>query len=246
MKRNHFRRKIRETEALLNNAKKTGMLYLVSTPIGNLEDITPRALRTLEEVNLIAAEDTRRTGLLLKHFNITSSLESYHDFNKEKKTPRLLELLNSGQTIAVVSDAGTPGISDPAFYLVKRAIEADIPVVPIPGASAAIASVTVSGLPTDRFVFEGFLPPKKGRNKRLEQLSRERRTIVLYEAPHRLIRTLNDLKAMLGDRRVALCRELTKRYEQVLRGSISEMIETATRQKIRGEIVLVIEGNQKK
>jgi 16S rRNA (cytidine1402-2'-O)-methyltransferase len=119
-------------------------------------------------------------------------------------------------------------------------------VVPIPGSSAAIASLTVSGLPTDRFVFEGFLPPKKGRNKRLEQLSRERRTIVLYEAPHRLIRTLNDLKAMLGDRRVALCRELTKRYEQVLRGSISEMIETATRQKIRGEIVLVIEGNQKK
>jgi 16S rRNA (cytidine1402-2'-O)-methyltransferase len=226
----------------LNNDIKAGMLYLVSTPIGNMEDITFRALRILKEVDIIAAEDTRRTGLLLKHFHIKSSLESYHDYNKEKKTPHLLDLLSKGRSVAVVSDAGTPGISDPAYYLVKRAIEASVPISPIPGATAAMASIITSGLPTNRFVFEGFLPQKKRRKKRLEQLKYETRTIILYESPHRLVRTLNDLLISLGDRQVAVCRELTKKFEEIIRGSLSEMVEIFNHRRVKGEIVLVIEG----
>lgn len=225
---------------------KTGTLFLVSTPIGNLEDITLRALRILKEADIVAAEDTRRTGLLLKHFNIKSSLESYHNYNKEKKTPLLLELLSGGRTIAVVSDAGTPGISDPAYYLVKRAIHAGITISPVPGATAAIASIIVSGLPTDRFVFEGFLPSKKGRKTRLEQLKTENRTLVLYEAPHRLVRTLNDLLNTFGNRQISVCREMTKKFEEIIRGSLAEIIEIFTRRKVLGEIVLVIEGCGKK
>ena len=230
----------------MNNNIKAGMLYLVSTPIGNLEDITFRALRILKEVDIIAAEDTRRTGLLLKHFNIKSSLESYYDYNKEKKTPYLLNQLSKGRNVAVVSDAGTPGISDPAYYLVKRAIEASIPISPVPGATAAMASITASGLPTDRFVFEGFLPQKKGRKKRLKQLESETRTIILYESPHRLLRTLNDLFTSIGNRQVTICRELTKKFEEILRGSLSEIIEIFSNRKVQGEIVLVIQGHQKK
>jgi 16S rRNA (cytidine1402-2'-O)-methyltransferase len=230
----------------LNGDLKTGTLYLVSTPIGNLEDITLRAIRILKETDIIAAEDTRRTGQLLKHFNIKSSLESYHDYNKEKKTPFLLGLLSKGGTIAMVSDAGTPGISDPAYYLVKRAIQAGITVSPVPGATAAVASLIVSGLPTDRFVFEGFLPPKKGRTTRLEQLKNERRTLVLYEAPHRLDRTLNDLLNTFGNRQISVCREMTKKFEEIIRGTLTEIIEIFTRRKVRGEIVLVIKGCEKK
>jgi 16S rRNA (cytidine1402-2'-O)-methyltransferase len=226
----------------LSDALKTGMLYLVSTPIGNLEDITLRALRILKEADIVAAEDTRRTGLLLKHFNIKNSLESYHNYNKEKKTQYLLELLSRGQTVAVVSDAGTPGISDPAYYLVKRAVQAGITVSPVPGATAAVASVIVSGLPTGRFVFEGFLPLKKGRKTRLEQLKTENRTLVLYEAPHRLVRTLNDLLNAFGNRQISVCREMTKKFEEITRGSLTEIIDMFTRRKVRGEIVLVIEG----
>ena len=230
----------------MSDTLKTGTLYLVSTPIGNLEDISLRALRILKEADIVAAEDTRRTGLLLKHFNIKSSLESYHNYNKEKKTPFLLELLSGGRTIAVVSDAGTPGISDPAYYLVKRAVQAGITVSPVPGATAAVASVIVSGLPTDRFVFEGFLPSKKGRKTRLEQLKTENRTLILYEAPHRLVRTLNDLLNTFGNRQISVCREMTKKFEEIIRGSLTEIIEIFTRRKVRGEIVLVIEGCGKK
>ncbi len=225
---------------------RTGTLYLVSTPIGNLEDITLRALRILKEVDIVAAEDTRRTGLLLKHFNIKSALESYHDYNKEKKTPHLLNLLSKGRTIAVVSDAGTPGISDPAYYLVKRAVQTGITVSPVPGATAVVASLIVSGLPTDRFVFDGFLPPKKGRKTRLEQLKGENRTLILYEAPHRLVRTLNDLLNVFGNRHITVCREMTKKFEEIIRGTLTEIIAIFSQRDVRGEIVLVIEGCEKK
>ena len=223
-----------------------GRLYLVSTPIGNLEDITLRALRVLSEVDIIAAEDTRRTGLLLKHYDIKTRLESYHDHNKARKSHLLLNRLLQEDSVAVVSDAGTPGISDPAYHLVQRAVRASVPVIPIPGATAAIAGLCSSGLPTDRFVFEGFLPPKKGRRKRLDTLADETRTIILYEAPHRLLRTLSDLLETLGDRTITVCRELTKKFEEILRGSISEIIDTFSRRKIRGEFVLIIQGCSKK
>jgi len=234
-----------ETVALDDSAQR-GTLYLVSTPIGNMEDITLRALRVLREADIIAAEDTRRTGLLLNYFAIKNQLESYHDHNKEKKTPHLLSRLSQGYSVALVSDAGTPGISDPAFYLVREAIKTSVPVVSIPGPTAAIAGLTVSGLPTDRFLFEGFLPTKKGRKNRLETLVRESRTIVLYEAPHRLVRTLSDLLTNLGDRPIVVCRELTKKFEEILRGSISEMVTLFSHRKIQGEFVLIIKGLSKK
>ena len=223
-----------------------GSLYLVSTPIGNLEDITLRALRILKEADLIAAEDTRRTGVLLKHFGVQNRMESYHDHNKARKTPILLDRLRQGDSVAVVSDAGTPGISDPAYYLVHRAAEASIPIVSIPGATAAVAGLTVSGLPTDRFVFEGFLPVKKGRKSRLEALAAETRTIVLYEAPHRLLRTLSDLLEVLGDRTMAVCRELTKKFEEILRGPTSDIIRVFSERKPKGEFILIIKGCTKK
>ena len=226
----------------MSSMKPTGILYLVSTPIGNLEDMSMRAIRILKEVQVVAAEDTRRTGLLLHHFGIENRLESYHDFNKETKGAVLIRRLVSGESIAVVSDAGTPGISDPAFNLVRSAIQNAIPVVPIPGPTAAIAALTVSGLPTDRFVFEGFLPVKKGRKSRLENLSAETRSVVLYESPHRLLRTLNDLREKLGDRRMAVCREMTKKFEDVRRGSLSEMIAHFSKNPVKGEFVLVIQG----
>lgn len=227
-------------------SNSVGSLYLVSTPIGNLEDISLRALRILKEVDLIAAEDTRRTGLLLKHLGITNRMQSYHDHNKSRKSPILLRQLSMGKSIAIVSDSGTPGISDPAYYLVKRAVEDAITVIPIPGATAVISGLIVSGLPTDRFIFEGFLPPKKGRKTRLNLLSTESRTIVLYEAPHRLLRTLSDLLENLGDRTMAVCREMTKRFEEILRGSISEMIDIFTQRKPRGEFILIIQGYSRK
>jgi len=229
----------------LTTCSEKGTLYLVSTPIGNLKDISPRAVETLDRVDLIAAEDTRHTGLLLKHLGIKKCLESYHDHNKTKKSPGILKHLMCGESVAVVTDAGTPGISDPAYYLVKKAIETSIRIVPIPGPNAAITALVASGLPTDRFVFEGFLPVKKGRKKRLLSLSNEQRTIILYEAPHRLLRTLSDLLNYLGDRKIAVCRELTKKFEQIHRGSISEIIEEFSNKKIRGEIVLIVQGTVK-
>jgi 16S rRNA (cytidine1402-2'-O)-methyltransferase len=226
-----------------NPSVENGVLYVVSTPIGNLEDITLRALKVLKEVDLVAAEDTRRTGLLLKHYGIKNRLESYHDFNKEKKAPALIEELKSGRSVAVTSDAGTPGVSDPCYLLVKLAIQEKIKVVPIPGASALLSALVVSGLPTDRFAFEGFLPVKPGkRRKRLEELRQEKRTLIFYESPHRLLKTLQDISQILGERRMVVARELTKKFEEIRRGTPEEIKGYFQESKVKGEFVLVIEG----
>lgn len=227
-------------------AEPEGTLYLVSTPIGNLEDITARAIRVLKQSDLIAAEDTRRTGMLLKHYGIENRLESYHDFNKEKKTPLLLRKLREGRSIALVSDAGTPGISDPAFYLVRAASLEGIRISPVPGPTAAVAALVSSGLATDRFAFEGFLPHKKGRKTRLEWLKSETRTIVLYESPHRVLRTLREMREILGDRKAAAVRELTKIHEEIVRGSLSEIEEAFSKRPVKGEFVLIVEGSGKR
>ena len=224
---------------------QTGKLYLVSTPIGNLKDITIRAIEVLSDVNLIAAEDTRHAVILLKHYEITTPTTSYFDFNKEKKTPGLIKKLMQGQSIAVISDAGTPGISDPAFYLVREAINEGIPVEAIPGTTAFVPALIVSGLPTDRFVFDGFLPKKKGRQKRLQEIAEEKRTIILYESAQRLAKTLTDLKQHLGERRISVVRELTKKFEQIYRGTLEQICENPDLLKLKGEIVLVIEGERK-
>jgi len=229
---------------MAETVKTAGVLYIVSTPIGNLEDITLRALRVLKEADIIAAEDTRHTGLLLKHFDIKNRIVSYHDHNKERSGPRLIEKLLQGENIAVVSDAGTPGISDPAFYLVRLAKENLITVSPVPGPSALISGLVVSGLPTDRFVFEGFLPVKKNRKTRLNNLAEEDRTIVLYESPYRLLKTLKDLKEILGNRKVAVCRELTKKFEEIVSSTIDEAFEYFSSKSVRGEFVLIIQGNK--
>ncbi|MGI6286094.1 16S rRNA (cytidine(1402)-2'-O)-methyltransferase [Neomoorella humiferrea] len=218
-------------------------LYLVATPIGNLEDITLRALKILGEVDLIAAEDTRRTRELLAHYNLHTPLTSYHRHNLRSKTPYLLKMLLEGKKLALVSDAGMPGISDPGEELVREAIDAGINVVPIPGPNAALAALVASGLPTSRFVFEGFLPRKgKERRERLIALTAEERTLIFYEAPHRLVNTLDDLLAALGDRRVAVGRELTKMFETIWRGMLSEAIAFFQANPPRGEITLVVAG----
>jgi len=221
---------------------ESGTLYIVATPIGNLEDITFRALRILKEAGVIAAEDTRVTGRLLKHYEIDNSLTSYHDHNKEHKTPDLIQQLKSGKSIALVTDAGTPGISDPAFYLVREAIREDIRIVPIPGPSAAISALITSGLPTDRWVFEGFLPRKKGRHTRLTEMQTEERTIVIYESPYRVERTLNDIKEYWGDRQVVVGREITKKFEEFVRGTCTEVIEYYKSHPLKGEFVIVVAG----
>lgn len=222
-----------------------GILYLVSTPIGNLEDITLRALRVLKEVNLIAAEDTRKTGILLKNYSISNQLTSYHDFNKEKKAPTLLQSLKSGSSIALVTDSGTPGISDPAFLMVKLAIQESIRVESIPGPTAFVSALIISGLPTDKFIFEGFLSPKSGkRKKRILELSEEKRTLIFYESPHRFLETLDDFLSILGNRRVCVARELTKKFEEVKRGNLKDTKEYFSDGKIKGEIVIIIEGKR--
>ncbi|NOZ63007.1 MAG: 16S rRNA (cytidine(1402)-2'-O)-methyltransferase [Calditrichaeota bacterium] len=218
---------------------------MVSTPIGNLKDISQRALETLTEVDLIAAEDTRRSGVLLRHFQIQTPTTSYFDFNKEKKTPFLIDRLKSGKSIALISDAGTPGISDPAFYLAREAIRRGISVEAIPGAAAFVTALIVSGLPTDRFVFEGFLPQKKGRQTRLKELAAEKRTIIIYESPHRIHKTLKQLLEFLGDRQICICRELTKQFETVYRGTIEKFVREPDLIKTKGEFVLVVEGKGK-
>lgn len=222
-----------------------GKLFVVSTPIGNLKDITLRALEVLKHVDLIAAEDTRHTRVLLRHYGIEAETTSYFDFNKERKTPHLLRKLKDGWDVALVSDAGTPGISDPAYRLVSECIGQNIAVETVPGATALIPALILSGLPTDRFVFEGFLPAKKGRKKRIEALAEEARTIILYESPHRLLKTLNEFLPYFTHRRVAVVREITKKFEQVIRGKLEEVIETVSAMKIRGEIVLVVQGKGK-
>ncbi|MFU0800602.1 MAG: 16S rRNA (cytidine(1402)-2'-O)-methyltransferase [Xylanivirga thermophila] len=220
-----------------------GMLYLCATPIGNLDDITLRALKVLKMVDYIAAEDTRRTIKLLNYFDIRKPLISYHEHNKQKSGEHIVELLKDGYNVALVTDAGMPGISDPGYDLNIMAYENGVSTTIIPGASAGISALVLSGLPTDRFVFEGFLSvDKKERKTRLEEIRDEKRTIILYEAPHRLLRTLKDLKDMLGNRPIAVVRELTKVYEEVLRMDIEGTLEYFSQKPPKGEFVLVIEG----
>lgn len=225
--------------------KDKGTLYLVATPIGNLEDITLRAIRILKEVDLIAAEDTRQTLKLLNHLKITKPLTSFFRHNETKKGDMIIERLTKGDNVAIVSDAGTPGISDPGEELVLRAIEEGIKIVPIPGPAAVIAGVIASGLPTGRFTFEGFLPMnKRARKERLEMLKKEQRTMVFYEAPHKLRHTLKDFYTVFGERRIALARELTKVFEEVLRIELSEAISLYNENTARGEFVLIVEGKK--
>ena len=224
-----------------------GTLYIVSTPIGNLEDMTLRGLRILKEVDLIAAEDTRHTELLLRHFNIQKPLTSYFEGNELKKREFILSRLKQSNRIALVSDAGTPGISDPGFRLIRLAMENEIPVVPIPGPSAVITALSIAGLPTDAFLFKGFLPHKsKKRRDLLKQLEDARETLIFYESPYRIVESLKDILEVLGDREMALTRELTKVYEEVLRGKISEILNQIEGKKLKGEITLVISGKTRK
>jgi 16S rRNA (cytidine1402-2'-O)-methyltransferase len=218
-------------------------LYIVATPIGNLEDITLRAIRTLKEVDIIAAEDTRHTQTLLRHFSINTPLTSYHEHNERAKTGQLVARLERGESVALVSDAGTPGISDPGYRLVLEATRRGIRVVPIPGPSALIAALSVSGLPTDGFNFRGFLPARKReRRSKLQELRLERYSIVVYETPHRLKESLDDIREIFGDRRMVMGREITKLHEEFLRGRISEVIAEVSRREIRGEVAVIIEG----
>ena len=223
------------------------MLYLVPTPIGNLEDITVRALRVLREVDLIACEDTRTSGVLLAHYAIDTPRTSYHDHNERSKAPQLIARMQAGEDVALVTDAGSPGISDPGFYLVRECVRHDIAVEALPGPTAFVPALTASGLPCDRFVFEGFLPPKKGRRKRLDALAPETRTIVVYESPHRLVKTLAAFEAVFGpERPAAVGRELTKKFEEVRRGTLADLrAHYEARPKVRGEIVIVVGGAER-
>ncbi|HHP7238835.1 16S rRNA (cytidine(1402)-2'-O)-methyltransferase [Longibacter sp.] len=220
------------------------MLYLVPTPIGNLEDITIRAVRVLRESDLIACEDTRTSGVLLSKYGIDTPTTSYHDHNERDKAPHLVKRMRAGHQIALITDAGSPGISDPGFYLARAAREAGIEVSALPGPTAFVPALTASALPSDRFVFEGFLPKKKGRQTRLKSIAQEPRTVVFYESPHRLLRTLDALIDHCGPNRpVAVARELTKTYEEVRRGTLQEVLSYfAGYENIRGEIVIVLGG----
>ncbi len=223
-----------------------GTLYIVATPIGNLEDMTFRAVRILREVDLIAAEDTRHSRKLLTHFGITNSLTSYFDHNKQVKGGLILEKLCQGLSVALVSDAGTPCISDPGFQLVRDAVKMEIPVVPVPGACAAVAALSASGLPTDSYAFEGFLPSRKGkRREKISSLCEEKRVLVFYESPNRLCDTLTDILELLGDRTIVVAREITKLYEEFLRGPVSEVLHGIEGKMVRGEIVLMILPSEK-
>ena len=220
-----------------------GMLYLCATPIGNLEDITFRVLRTLKEVDLIAAEDTRNSIKLLNHFEIKTPMTSYHEYNKIEKAYQLIDKLREGKNIALITDAGTPGISDPGEDLVRICYEEGIQVTSLPGAAACITALTMSGLSTRRFAFEAFLPrDKKERTLILEQLKNETRTLVLYESPHHLVKTLEELQSILGNRKIAVCRELTKHYEEKMLLTITEILDFYKENEPRGEYVLVVEG----
>jgi 16S rRNA (cytidine1402-2'-O)-methyltransferase len=220
------------------------MLYIVSTPIGNLEDITLRALRTLKEVDMIAAEDTRHTQILMNKYEIKTPVTSFHSYTSDEKLEYIVRMLKEGKNIALVSDAGTPGISDPAYSLIRRALDEGIKVSPIPGASSLLAAIVASGLPMDKFLYLGFLPLKKGRQTLLKSLAEEPRTMVLFESPHRITRTLSDLKTYLGDREIAVCRELTKMFEEIIRGTITQAIEHFEKKNPKGEFVLVVKGNR--
>ncbi|MEO0116908.1 MAG: 16S rRNA (cytidine(1402)-2'-O)-methyltransferase [candidate division WOR-3 bacterium] len=222
-------------------------LYIVATPIGNLSDITLRALAVLKESDLIVCEDTRRTLILLNHYQIKNKrLLSYHDHNKRERTPEIVSFLKRGKKVSLVSDSGTPGISDPGFYLIRKCVREGIRVIPIPGPSAIITALVVSGLPCDRFVYEGFLSHREGKKrKRLLALKDEERTMVFYEAPTRLLKTLKAMAEIFGERECVIARELTKKFEEILRGKISEIIQVLeSREKIKGEIVIVLAGKK--
>lgn len=220
-----------------------GILYIVPTPVGNMEDITFRAIRILKEADMILAEDTRTSGILLKHYDIQNHLVSHHKFNEHGTSAGIVERLKSGATIALISDAGTPGISDPGFFLVREAVRAGIEVQCLPGATAFVPALVSSGLPCDRFAFEGFLPPKKGRQTKLESLREEQRTMIIYESPYRLLKTLQQLADVLGgDRQASVCREISKLHEECVRGSLEELVQHFTATEPRGEIVLIVAG----
>ena len=221
-------------------------LYIVPTPIGNLDDITIRGLKILETVDLILCEDTRRSKRLLNHFNIESKLRSHHKFNEHKEVQFIVEKIKKGQDVALISDAGTPGISDPGFLIARTCLENNIDIECLPGATALIPALLISGISIEKFVFEGFLPVKKGRKTRLDQLKEENRTMVFYESPHKLIRTLNDFSQTFGlDRKISISRELTKIYEETVRGTISELINHYQEKSPKGEFVIVLDGKKK-
>ena len=220
-----------------------GILYIVPTPVGNMEDMTLRAVRILKEADLILAEDTRTSGILLKHFDIKNQLMSHHKFNEHGTSSGIVERLKGGQTVALISDAGTPGISDPGFFLVREAVRAGVEVQCLPGATAFVPALVASGLPCDRFCFEGFLPQKKGKQTYLESLKDETRTMIFYESPFRLVKTLKQFAEFYGeDRQVSVCREISKIHEESVRGTLSEVIAHFEENKPRGEIVIVLAG----
>jgi len=221
-------------------------LYLVPTPIGNLADVTLRALEILKSVDTILAEDTRTSGILLKHYNINKPLQSFHIFNEHKTVNGLIERLNKGEVMALISDAGTPGISDPGFLLVREALKAGVKIDCLPGATALIPALVKSGFPTDRFVFEGFLPHKKGRQTALKKLAEEERTIIFYESPHRLVKALEQLKEYFGaDRQASVSRELSKKFEETKNGTVDELLKYFSSKEVKGEIVVVVNGRSK-
>ena len=224
-----------------------GTLYIVPTPVGNMEDMTMRAIRILKEADLVLAEDTRTSGILLKHFDIQNHLMSHHKFNEHGTSAGIVQRLKGGQTVALISDAGTPAISDPGFYLVREAVKEGIEVQTLPGATAFVPALVSSGLPCDRFCFEGFLPQKKGRQTRLQQLAGEQRTMIFYESPYRVVKTLQQFAEVFGaDRKVSVCREISKVHEESVRGTIDEVIAHFRETEPRGEIVIVVEGNSSK
>jgi 16S rRNA (cytidine1402-2'-O)-methyltransferase len=221
-----------------------GSLYLVSTPIGNLQDITFRAIYILKSAHFIAAEDTRTTCVLLRKYDVKTRMTPYHSYNQKSQTPKIIDRLKKGEAVALVSEAGTPGISDPGYQLIKACIEADIRVIPVPGASAFLCALTASGLPIHSFVFEGFLPTKKGRKTKIEYLRDEKRTIVFYESPHRIIKTASELLSSWGDRKCVMAREITKMFEEIFRGTLTELLTYLKSKPPKGEIVLLIHGKE--
>ena len=220
-----------------------GRLYVVATPIGNLKDFTFRAIDTLKEVDFVFAEDTRNSIQLMKHYKIETKIDSYHEHNNVKKIPKIINLLNEGKNIALISDAGTPTISDPGYKLIRACIDEEINIIPIPGASAVTAALSASGLPSDSFFFLGFLPHKKGRKKKISFLKSLDNTIIIFESPHRLLKTLKELHDELGERPVVVARELTKLYEEIIRGNFDSIIEYFESKKVKGEIVIIIGRN---
>jgi len=229
-----------------NFALDMGTLYIVPTPVGNMEDITLRALRILKEVDVVLAEDTRTSGILLKHFDIKQSLLSHHKFNEHGTSAAIVNRLLAGQNVALISDAGTPGISDPGFFLVREAVKAGIEVITLPGATAFVPALVSSALPCDRFAFEGFLPQKKGRQTKLESLRTEQRTMIFYESPYRLLKTLQQLAEVFGnDRQASVAREISKVHEESVRGTLEELVAHFTQNEPRGEIVIIVAGEGK-